>query len=51
VGDSLWSIADSLDLDGGWNSLYDGNEQTVGTDPNLILPGQTLTTGVEADAK
>jgi hypothetical protein len=51
VGDSLWSIADSLDLDGGWNSLYDGNEQTVGTDPNLILPGQTLTTGVEADGK
>ncbi|MFJ8593646.1 transglycosylase family protein [Streptomyces sp. NPDC093598] len=51
VGDSLWSIADSLDLDGGWHSLYDGNEQTVGTDPNLILPGQTLTTGVEADER
>ncbi|MFJ5996055.1 transglycosylase family protein [Streptomyces sp. NPDC092370] len=51
VGDSLWSIADSLDVDGGWNSLYDGNEQTVGGDPNLILPGQTLTTGVEADER
>ncbi|MER7898184.1 transglycosylase family protein [Streptomyces sp. NPDC096046] len=49
VGDSLWSIADSLDVDGGWNSLDDGGEQAVGTDPNLILPGQTLTTGVEAD--
>ncbi|MEV0241438.1 transglycosylase family protein [Streptomyces sp. NPDC050674] len=49
VGDSLWSIADSLDVDGGWHSLYDDNEQTVGTDPNLILPGQKLTTGVEAD--
>ncbi|MDK1348403.1 transglycosylase family protein [Streptomyces sp. 378] len=49
VGDSLWSIADSLDVDGGWNSLDDGNEQAVGTDSNLILPGQTPTTGVEAD--
>ncbi|MFI7016190.1 transglycosylase family protein [Streptomyces sp. NPDC050164] len=48
-GDSLWSIADSLDLSGGWRALYTGNEAAVGTDPNLIRPGQKLTVGGEAD--
>ncbi|MGW0614100.1 transglycosylase family protein [Streptomyces sp. NPDC002788] len=48
-GDSLWSIADSLDLRGGWRVLYAGNEEAVGSDPDLIRPGQTLTTRVEAD--
>ncbi|MGV9286451.1 LysM peptidoglycan-binding domain-containing protein [Streptomyces sp. NPDC003719] len=42
-GDSLWGIADSLDLTGGWRSLYDGNKDVVGADPDHILPGQTLT--------
>ncbi|MFI9822962.1 transglycosylase family protein [Streptomyces sp. NPDC052013] len=50
-GDSLWSIADSLDVDGGWRALYTGNEQTVGADPNLILPGQALEVGVEPGEK
>jgi hypothetical protein len=50
-GDSLWSIADSLDLSGGWHSLYTGNKGAVGTDPNLIRPGQTLTVGVESGEK
>ncbi|MEV8597653.1 transglycosylase family protein [Streptomyces sp. NPDC052012] len=50
-GDSLWSIADSLEVDGGWRALYTGNEQTVGADPNLILPGQTLEVGVEPGEK
>jgi LysM repeat protein len=50
-GDSLWSIANSLDLSGGWRSLYVGNETAVGTDPNLIRPGQKLTVGVEADER
>ncbi|MEU6916936.1 transglycosylase family protein [Streptomyces olindensis] len=49
VGDSLWSIADSLDLSGGWHALYAGNKDAVGTDPNLIRPGQRLTVGAEAD--
>ncbi|MFJ8362993.1 transglycosylase family protein [Streptomyces sp. NPDC093984] len=41
-GDNLSSIADSLDVSGGWTSLYEANKQTVGADPNLILPGQSL---------
>ncbi|MET9681877.1 transglycosylase family protein [Streptomyces coeruleorubidus] len=48
-GDSLWAIADSLDLSGGWRALYVGNEAAVGVDPNLIRPGQKLTVRVEAD--
>ncbi|WP_338779719.1 transglycosylase family protein [Streptomyces sp. DG1A-41] len=47
-GDSLWSIADSLGLSGGWHALYARNEAAVGADPNLIRPGQKLTVGVEA---
>ncbi|MEU0388938.1 transglycosylase family protein [Streptomyces chartreusis] len=50
-GDSLWSIANSLDFSGGWHALYAGNEAAVGADPNLIRPGQKLTVGVEADEK
>jgi len=42
TGDSLWSIADSLDLKGGWCELYAVNEKALGTDPDLILPGQKL---------
>ncbi|WP_328413641.1 transglycosylase family protein [Streptomyces violaceus] len=51
IGDSLWSIADSLDVSGGWHELYDGNKKAVGTDPNLIRPGQTLTVEGEAGEK
>ncbi|WP_030242668.1 MULTISPECIES: transglycosylase family protein [unclassified Streptomyces] len=48
-GDSLSAIADSLDLSGGWRTLYVGNRDAVGTDPNLIRPGQKLTVEGEAD--
>lgn len=41
-GDSLSDIAQSNELPGGWTALYDANRQTVGADPNLILPGQSL---------
>ncbi|NEY35507.1 LysM peptidoglycan-binding domain-containing protein [Streptomyces sp. PRKS01-65] len=41
-GDSLWAIADSLDLSGGWQGLYAENRETVGADPDHILPGQKL---------
>ncbi|MEV5437924.1 transglycosylase family protein [Streptomyces sp. NPDC052682] len=51
TGDSLSSIADSLDLGGGWHALYAANERTVGADPDLILPGQTLAIGVEPGQK
>jgi hypothetical protein len=47
TGDSLASIADSLDLDGGWRALYDENKDVIGADPSNIVPGQTLATGVE----
>ncbi|MCW7943297.1 peptigoglycan-binding protein LysM [Streptomyces hygroscopicus] len=49
-GDSLSTIADSLDVTGGWAALYDANKATVGADPNLILPGQSLALDVEAPA-
>ncbi|MER6130885.1 transglycosylase family protein [Streptomyces sp. NPDC001815] len=49
-GDSLWSIADSLDLKGGWRALYAANEETIGSDPDLILPGQRLDLGSEPAA-
>ncbi|MEU3888114.1 transglycosylase family protein [Streptomyces sp. NPDC029041] len=51
IGDSLWSIADALRVDGGWHALYEGNEKEVGADPDLILPGQALTVEGEADEK
>ncbi|WP_425575798.1 transglycosylase family protein [Streptomyces amakusaensis] len=41
-GDSLWAIAQAQKLDGGWNALYEENKETVGGDPDLIHPGQSL---------
>jgi hypothetical protein len=50
-GDSLSGIADSLELQGGWTALYAENKKTVGADPDLILPGQTLEVGIEPGEK
>ncbi|WP_345600205.1 LysM domain-containing protein, partial [Streptomyces coacervatus] len=47
AGDTLASIADSLDLHGGWRALYAENKKAIGTDPNHIVAGQTLQLGVE----
>ncbi|MGV9873278.1 transglycosylase family protein [Streptomyces cellulosae] len=47
TGDSLASIADSLALTGGWTALYVENQQVIGDDPNLILPGQRLLVDTE----
>ncbi|MFD4632071.1 transglycosylase family protein [Streptomyces sp. NPDC058284] len=44
-GDNLSRIADDLDVKGGWHELYTENKKTVGTDPDLILPGQSLDLG------
>lgn len=44
-GDSLSVIADDLDVKGGWTELYAENETSVGSDPDLILPGQSLDLG------
>ncbi|MFF5786422.1 transglycosylase family protein [Streptomyces sp. NPDC012693] len=41
-GDSLSDIAQEKELPGGWTALYDANRRTVGIDPDLILPGQSL---------
>ncbi|RVU18596.1 LysM peptidoglycan-binding domain-containing protein [Streptomyces antnestii] len=50
-GDSLWGIADAHDVDGGWAALYAENKKTVGADPDLILPGQSLDLGLESGEK
>ncbi|QEV18496.1 transglycosylase family protein [Streptomyces alboniger] len=44
-GDNLSVIADDLDVKGGWHGLYAENKKTVGDDPDLILPGQSLDLG------
>jgi len=41
-GDSLSGIAETEHVPGGWQRLYSANRKTVGTDPDLILPGQRL---------
>ncbi|MEU6660723.1 transglycosylase family protein [Streptomyces sp. NPDC046821] len=50
-GDNLWDIADAHDVRGGWSALYAENKKTVGSDPNLILPGQSLDLGLESGEK
>ncbi|MDX3851387.1 transglycosylase family protein [Streptomyces sp. AK02-01A] len=42
TGDCLWEIADERKVPGGWSALYEANKETVGSDPDLILPGQSL---------
>ncbi|MBB1246271.1 LysM peptidoglycan-binding domain-containing protein [Streptomyces durbertensis] len=41
-GDTLSTIADRHAVEGGWSALYEHNEETVGTNPDRILPGQLL---------
>jgi resuscitation-promoting factor RpfA len=50
-GDTLVSIADSFDVDGGWRALYAANKAAIGTDPNDITPGQTLDVAAENGGK
>jgi hypothetical protein len=42
AGDNLWHIADEAKVPGGWPALYEANRSAVGTDPDLIRPGQHL---------
>lgn len=49
-GDNLSVIAEDLQVPGGWPALYDANEQVVGSDPDLILPGQRLVVDGEPEA-
>ncbi|MEV6110908.1 LysM domain-containing protein, partial [Streptomyces sp. NPDC051940] len=41
-GDTLDEIARDHDVDGGWRELYAANAVTIGSDPDLIRPGQEL---------
>jgi LysM repeat protein len=43
AGDTLSGIAGKLGQSG-WDALYQRNQGVVGSDPNLILPGQVLNT-------
>ncbi|MCL7380689.1 transglycosylase family protein [Streptomyces sp. 35G-GA-8] len=47
AGDCLWLIADEREVPGGWSAIYEANKDTVGADPDLIFPGQTLDLGVK----
>ncbi|MFI1758895.1 transglycosylase family protein [Streptomyces sp. NPDC020571] len=42
TGDTLSGIADSHEVRGGWQRLYEANRGAIGSDPDLILPGQRL---------
>ncbi|WP_306319935.1 MULTISPECIES: transglycosylase family protein [unclassified Streptomyces] len=41
-GDTLSGIADERSVKGGWRALYAANRATIGSDPDLITPGQRL---------
>ncbi|QCD59684.1 transglycosylase family protein [Streptomyces hawaiiensis] len=41
-GDTLSGIADDQDVRGGWRGLYTANRSAIGSDPDLIVPGQRL---------
>ncbi|WP_328634737.1 transglycosylase family protein [Streptomyces sp. NBC_00356] len=41
-GDSLSGIAAERSVKGGWRALYATNRATIGSDPDLITPGQRL---------
>ncbi|MET9441275.1 transglycosylase family protein [Streptomyces sp. NPDC006610] len=41
-GDTLSGIAAEERVRGGWQGLYAANRETVGADPDLIIPGQRL---------
>ena len=41
-GDSLSKIASQFHVSGGWQTLYHTNRSVVGSNPNVIHPGQRL---------
>ncbi|MFD7244015.1 transglycosylase family protein [Streptomyces massasporeus] len=41
-GDTLSGIADDQEVRGGWRGLYAANRSAIGSDPDLIVPGQRL---------
>ncbi|MEU3655489.1 LysM peptidoglycan-binding domain-containing protein [Streptomyces sp. NPDC032161] len=49
-GDTLSKIAQSYSVEGGWQKLYEGNREIIGSNPSLIRPGMKLTVGAESEA-
>ncbi|WTJ79424.1 LysM peptidoglycan-binding domain-containing protein [Kitasatospora sp. NBC_01539] len=41
-GDTLDAVAEAHRIPGGWPALHDLNRDTLGDDPDLLLPGQVL---------
>ncbi|MFJ3794463.1 transglycosylase family protein [Kitasatospora sp. NPDC090091] len=41
-GDTLSDIAQAVGTPGGWPTLHALNDETIGSDPDLLLPGQVL---------
>ncbi|MEV7216652.1 transglycosylase family protein [Kitasatospora cineracea] len=41
-GDTLSGIAAAQRVAGGWERIYRANQQLIGADPDLIVPGQVL---------
>jgi len=41
-GDTLSTIAERQSVKGGWKTLFGLNRNVIGSDPNLIMPGQQL---------
>jgi LysM repeat protein len=41
-GDTLWVIAADHEPSQSWHALYQDNKDVIGSDPDLILPGQNL---------
>ncbi|MGW3654972.1 transglycosylase SLT domain-containing protein [Streptomyces sp. NPDC005151] len=47
-GDTLYKIALSHSVSGGWQQLYKDNRAVIGADPGVIHAGQKLTIGAKA---
>ncbi|WP_019545728.1 M23 family metallopeptidase [Streptomyces sulphureus] len=46
-GDTLSTIAEERNVEGGWKGLYAADESTLGSDPDVLRPGQQLTLRTE----
>ncbi|MET9682803.1 peptidoglycan DD-metalloendopeptidase family protein [Streptomyces coeruleorubidus] len=50
-GDTLSGIAEDREVRGGWRGLYAANRSAIGSDPDLIVPGQRLALSGEGATK
>lgn len=50
-GDTLWGIATSYKVDGGWQALYNLNKGVIGSDPDLLEVGSVLKLTKDAPKK